>query len=236
MIIYLDILIILNFIVNYCFMKLIYIIFHEKIKTIRLIISSSVSIILLFSFFTNYIIFTIIKIFGGVLLVFISFNYSNHKRFIIMTSLYYLLQFSFIGVLNIFNVHGCSIFAFLLLICLLIIIYSQKSHIYDKKTYKVIIKLVDEIIEIDGFLDTGNMACYYDKPIIFLDKKYYSNKLTISNVIKLRTVNDEQYINCYKPKEFYVLDCNKKISKDVLIAFSSFNNDVNCLLNNLLFN
>lgn len=236
MVIYLDVLITLNFIVNYCFMKLIYLIFHEKIKPIRMIISSLVSILLLFSFFTNYIIYTIIKIFGGVLLILITFKYSNHKRFIIMISLYYLLQFSFIGVLNIFNVQGCSIFVFLLLVCLLILIYSQKSHIYDKKSYKVIIKFIDEIIELNGFLDTGNMASYYDRPIIFLDKKYYSNKLIISNVVKIRTVNEEQYINCYKPKEFFILDCNKKIPKDVLIAFTSFENDVNCLLNNLLFN
>lgn len=235
MTIYLDILIALNFIVNYCFVKIIYLLFNEKVNLFRIILSSLLAIILLFSFLFNYIIFNIVKIIGGVLIIFIAFKYTNKKRFIIMTTLYYLLQFSFIGVLSIFNVKGCSVFVFLLLICLLMIIYSKKCNIYNEKTYKVIIKLVKETIELEGFLDTGNTACYYEKPIIFLDYQYYNNKLQVCNTIKIKTINDEQYINCYKPINFYLVDNNKKIAKDVLIAFTSFDNDIGCLLNNQLF-
>ena len=59
MVIYLDILIFLNFIINYCFMKLIYLVFNEKVNKIRLIMSSLVSVFLLLSFdifspFFNY--------------------------------------------------------------------------------------------------------------------------------------------------------------------------------------
>ena len=39
MIIYLDILIMLNFVINYCFLKLIYILFNEKVNKIRIILS-----------------------------------------------------------------------------------------------------------------------------------------------------------------------------------------------------
>lgn len=235
MTIYLDILIVLNFIVNYCFVKIIYLLFNEKVNLFRVIMSSLFAIILLFSFLFNYIIFNIIKIIGGVLIIFIAFKYTTKKRFIVMSVLYYLLQFSFIGVLSIFNVKGCSIFVFLLLICLLVIIYSKKCYIYNDKTYKVIIKLVDETIEIEGILDTGNMASYYDKPIVFLDYKYYNNRLQVYNTVKIKTINDEQYINCYKPYKFYIVDKDKKIAKDVLIAFTSFDNDIKCLLNNQLF-
>ena len=119
MVIYLDILIFLNFIINYCFMKLIYLVFNEKVNKIRLIMSSLVSVFLLLSFFFNSIIYNIVRVFGGLILIIIAFKYSNKKRFVIMLSLFYLLQFSFIGVLSIYNIKGCSIFAFLLLICLL---------------------------------------------------------------------------------------------------------------------
>lgn len=236
MIIYIDIIIFLNFIINYCFIKLIYLLFKEKVNKKRIITSSILSVLLLLSFFTNYIVFNIVKIFGGLLLVFVGIKYSNKKRFIIMSCLYYLLQYSFIGVLSIYNVKGCLIFVLLLLICILMIICMKKSHIYDKKTYKVIIKLFDEEVMLDGFVDTGNMASYYDTPIIFIDKKYYNNNLIIEHTVELKTINDRKYVNCYKPKEFYIIDNNKKISKDVLISFSKFDNDFECILNNLLFN
>ncbi len=236
MIIYLDILIFLNFIINYTFVKLIYLLFNEKINILRIIISSIISVLLLFSFLFDYQIYNLIKIFGGILLVFISFKFSNKKRFIIMVCLFYILHFSFIGVLNIFNVKGCSIFVFLMLICLFIMITTKKCHIYNKKTYKVIIKLNNNLIlNLDGFLDTGNMASYLGKPIIFIDIKYYTNTLKINNSIKIKTVNDCRIINCYKPKDFYIIDNNQKIHKDVLIAFTKFDKDINCLLNNLIF-
>lgn len=235
MIIYIDELIFLNFTINYSFIKIIYILFNEKVNTSRIIISSLISIIMLFSFLLNYSIYNIIKIIGGIIIIFTAFKYSNKKRFIIMTTLYYLLQFSFIGVLSIFNVKGWSVLLFLLLICLLILIYSKKSNIYNEKTYKVIIRLVNETIVLNGFLDTGNKACYYEKPIVFLDYKYYSNQLSIYTTVKIKTVNEEQYINCYIPEKFYIIDNNKKIEKEVLIAFTSFDDNINCLLNNLLF-
>ena len=61
MVIYLDILIMLNFVINYCFMKLIYIVFNEKINKIRIILSSLISVCMLFAFFFNSLIFNIVK-------------------------------------------------------------------------------------------------------------------------------------------------------------------------------
>lgn len=235
MIIYLDILIMLNFVINYCFIKLIYILFNEKVNKIRIILSSIFSIILLFSFLFDYIIFNIIKIVGGIFLIFIAFKYTNKKRFVIMTCLYYILQFSFIGVLSIFNVKGCSVLIFLLLICLIVLIYSKKNTIYNNKTYKIVVCFNDNTITLDGFLDTGNLACCNEYPIVFIDKKYYNSDLKVFNVSTIKTVNGNKIVNCYKPKSFYIIDNNKKISKDVLISFSSFDNNISCLLNNLMF-
>lgn len=152
-----------------------------------------------------------------------------------MTCLYYLLELSFVGILSIFNIKGCLIFLILFIVCLLMIICMKKNHIYNNKTYKVIIILNNKTIELEGFLDTGNMASYFDTPIIFLNKKFYNKNLKVDYLAKLKTVNDIQYINCYKPEKFYIIDNNKKIAKDVLISFSNFDNDISCLLNNLMF-
>lgn len=235
MVIYLDILVFLNFIINYCFMKLIYLIFNEKINKARIILSSLISVGMLFAFFFNSIIYNIVKIFGGIILIIIAFKYSNKKRFVIIISLYYLLQFSFIGVLSIFNIKGCSIFVFLLLVSLLVLIFSKKSTIYNNKIYKIIIKLNNEVINIEGYLDTGNMASFNGTPIVFLEEKYFNNKLKLIGKVNIKTINSEQSINCYKPDKFILLDNNKKIEKEVLIAFSSFDNNINCLLNSLMF-
>lgn len=197
--------------------------------------SSLFSIILLFTFLLNYHIYNLFKIIGGCLIILISFKYSSKRRLLIMISTYYLLQFSFIGILSVFNVKGLYCLVFLFLICLLLIIYSKKSHISTKQTYKVIVKLRNKELYLDGFLDTGNIANYCNKPIIFLDKKYYDKELIVETVIGINTVNGLEYINCYKPAAFYILEKNIKIQKDVLVAFTNFKDDINCLLNNLLF-
>ena len=118
MILYIDLIIIMNFIVNYCFVQLMSILFNERINYIRIIISSTVSVILLFSFFLNYLLYVFFKIFGGVILILISFKFINKKNLIIRICLYYLLQFSFIGILSIFNVKGCLCLVIILIIIL----------------------------------------------------------------------------------------------------------------------
>jgi len=235
MVIYIDVIIFLNFIINYCFMELIYMLFHEKENKTRIIISSLFSVVLLFSFLLDYMIFNFIKIFGGVILVFIAFKYQNKKRLIISLCLFYILQFSFIGILSIFNIQGCLCLLFLLIICLLFMICFQKKT-FNNKYYDVIVKLIDEEIHLKGFLDTGNFANHYNKPIIFLDKKYYNKELIVSDIVNIKTVTGTQFLNCYTPKSFYIIIDNKKQQKDILVAFIDFDNDVNCLLNDLLFN
>ena len=152
-----------------------------------------------------------------------------------MCALYYILQYAFIGVLTIFNVKGLACLVFLLLVCLLVLIYSRRSHILPQKTYKVIVEINNKKYNIDGFLDTGNIACYYDLPIIFLDYKYYDNTLKEVGVIEVNTISGTGIIKCFKPDHFYILENNKRIEKDVLVSFYEFKDQTNCLLNYLLF-
>lgn len=235
MVLYLDVILFLNFIVNYCFMKLIYILFKEKESIRRLILSSVLSLCLLLCFLLNYYLFNIVKIIGGMFLISVAFKYSNKTRYIFMCALYYILQYAFIGVLTIFNVKGLACLVFLLLVCLLVLIYSRRSHILPQKTYKVIVEINNKKYNIDGFLDTGNIACYYDLPIIFLDYKYYDNTLKEVGVIEVNTISGTGIIKCFKPDHFYILENNKRIEKDVLVSFYEFKDQTNCLLNYLLF-
>ena len=232
MIIYLDVIIFLNFIINYCFMQLIYILFHEKENIIRIILSSLISVMLLLSFLLNHHIYNFIKIIGGIILILFAFKYTTKKRFIINVCLFYLLQYSFIGILSIFNITGCFCLLILLVVCLIVVIIFNKNQ-FEYKNYNIELKINNKQIKMIGFLDTGNVASYWNKPIIFLDKKFYNKDFKVYTIINIKTINGIEYINCYRPEYFYIND--NKISKDVLIAFTKFDNDINCLLNGLLF-
>ena len=233
MIIYLDLLITLNFIINFVFLRLIYIIQNKKENYIRIILSSVFSILLLLSFLLNYKIYNIIKLFGGLMIILIGLKIDSKKNFIISSILFYFMQFSFIGILKIFNIKGCFCLFVLLLVCLMTLIILRNKMV--KMNYNVFIKLNNKELILEGYLDTGNNANYYNKPIIFIDKKYYDNTLKVIGVVNIKTINGSEFINCYYPEEFYIIENNNKIPKNVLIAFSDFDNKIQCLLNNMLF-
>ncbi len=188
---------------------------------------------LLLSFLLNHHIYNFIKIIGGIILVLSAFKYTTKRRFIINACLFYLLQFSFIGILSIFNITGCFCLLILLVVCLLVMIIFKRKQ-FTNKYYNIELKINSNQINITGFLDTGNIASYCNKPIIFLDKKFYDKNFNVYTIVNIKTIKGIEYINCYKPEYFYIND--NKISKDVLIAFTKFDNDINCLLNVLLFN
>lgn len=234
MVLYIDIILFMNFIINYCFLELIYILFNEKIKILRIVLSSFLSLIFLFFFFTNYYIFNIVKISGGFLIILTGIKFVNKFKYIVMVSLYYILEFAFIGILQAFNIKGVLGIAFLFIVCLLLLIYSKRKNIFKNKTYKVIIEIEKTKVEINGFIDTGNTATCKNLPIIFIDNKYFKETYKVYNQVLITTVNSMKYIKCYKPSKIFIYENNKKIEKECLIAFCSLEN-TECLLNNLMF-
>lgn len=234
MVLYVDVILFMNFVINYCFLELIYLLFNEKIKIMRIVISSLLSLVFLFSFFTNHYIYNIIKIGGGFIIVLIGIKFVNKFKYIVMVSLYYILEFAFIGILQSFNIKGIVGLLFLFIICLLMLIYSKRKNIFKTKTYKIIIEIEKSKVEIEGFLDTGNTATYKSFPIIFVDKKYFKESFKVYNQVLISTVNNVKYIKCYKPDKIFIYESNKKIEKECLIAFCELDN-TECLLNNLMF-
>ena len=129
---------------------------------------------------------------------------------------------------------GCLCLVIILIIMLLFLIVFKTVKLNNEK-YQVNIIINNETYFIDGYLDTGNLASFQNKPIIFLDKKYYKKEMIVYGVIPIKTISGIQMINCYEVESFCILIEKKKIYKDVLISFSDFENNINCLLNNLLF-
>lgn len=189
MIVYLDLVIISTIIVNFAFIKLISVIFMEKLNAIRVICGLICCVLSLLLFILPIEIYNL-RYFVGIIIGIISFSYYDIKNFIIKITTFYLLNLSFIGTLVVFNIHNVLIMLIaLLFIIVLYIVESYKNKM--NKYYKVIMN--NQILT--AILDTGNEAYYKNTPVVFINMKYFNDsfnevgKLTIYNVSTIDIIN-----------------------------------------------
>jgi len=246
MIVYLDLVFLINFIMDFYILSSVKFLLRLNTKVIRIILGSlvgSLSLILLF-FEMNNILFNSLKIIISLLMTLITFGKSEffNKLFylyivsIVLGGTLYLINDSLGYEVNnfIFINNGYSInLIILLMISPLILFLYVNEHIkYKKKIntkYDVIIKLKKKTIKVIGFLDTGNKLIdpYFKRPIILLNKKHI--KLDVEKIIYVpfNSLNNNGLLKCIIPE--YILVNNKKI-KNVLIGISE-NLDIDCILN-----
>ena len=212
MVIYIDLLIILNFIFDYLLLLTTAIILKRKINKLRIAISSIVgelSIILLI-FNMNYIIY------------------------------FYMLSIILAGFIYFLKINNINYFFSLLIAPLVLYIYyhQNKRIITNYKNYyklKIVFKNNKEI-NCTGYLDTGNKLIdpISNKPIILLDKRLCKGVIQIRTPIYVpyNVLNNHGLLSCIKPK--YIEIENKKVDK-VLIGIMENNiniDGIDCILNN----
>ena len=252
--IYLDLIFVLNLFFDFTLLFSVNYILKRKTKLIRLILSSivgSLSTFLLFISFNSFELF-IIKLIISILMILVSFGYTDIKYFI--KNIYYLYFISILlggflyfidislyykheGIIFINN--NLSINFVLMLIISPIIIYlyikNKKEEINYKKYYDVQINIDNKKLILNGFLDTGNkLKSYSGYPIILIKKNLinFNNKKLI--YIPYNTVNNKGILKCIKLNEIKIND--KIINKNYLIGLiDDINIDgVNIILNTLL--
>ncbi len=235
MVLYVDYIFFINFLIHYIFISLIHYLFHDQVSKIRLFLSSVLSSLFLFAFLLDSFFFLLFKIFGGMILVFFSFRYEHPGKYIMQLSLYYLLEFSLIGIVQSFHLHGFLLLLAIVFLSLFFLIQNQRKVVIndDQQQYHVIIQCQHEKKELLGFLDTGNQSMSLGKPIVFLHQKYYSPHFKSIGKVHVQTIGGDVSIECFCPKDFILLVNHKKIHKNVLIAFADLSTD--CLLNVHLF-
>lgn len=249
MIIYLDLIFLINFIMDFYILSGVKFLLRLQTKFIRIIIGSligSLSLILLF-FKLNIIEINLLKILISILMAYITFGKNKflNKLFyiyivsIILGGSIYLINDSlgyevenFIFINKGYNI---NIIILLILSPIIICLYIKEFLTYRKKintTYNVIIKLNNKIINIEGFLDTGNKLIdpYFHRPIILLHKKYIKYKKNVLYV-PYSSLNNNGLLKCVIPE--YILIDNKKIDK-CLIGISD-NLKYDCILNERIF-
>lgn len=228
--IYLDIVILVNFGINFLFSFLILTLFNEKASITRLMISSLCASVMVVTMIFDIIIYNFFKIFGAVFLTYIGLG--TH-RFVLKTSIFYLLHFALTGVVASFSIkHIYLLFGIIVVVVLIILENFRRRSINSLHLkYNISVTFNKKKFDLQGYLDTGNFVCYKNIPIIFIDKKFFQSNLGISEVVLVQTVEHLTKINIYIPDSFIIKIKNKKIKKDVYIAFTKLEVGLDCLLN-----
>ena len=250
MIIYIDLIIILNFFIDLFLLMGVDILLKRKSKFIKIFLSSilgAISTLLLFYINNNYTLI-LYKFVISIFMVLIAFRYESFKYFkdnlvwlyilsIILAGSIYLFSDS-VSLNNkglVFEGNGLKINLILLIILGPFIIYkyikeNKKYQNTYSNYYNISIYYDDTILNGIGFLDTGNNLKdpYFKRPIILVNKKLIKNNIN-TYLVPFYSVNNNDLLEVFKPKKIIV---NNKTIKNVSIGLSDVNMDgVKIILN-----
>ena len=240
MIIYIDLLIILNFIYDFLILKVVGIVLKRNITNIRFIMSSLVgelSIILLLN--SNYIILIISKLILAIIMNIIAFKFKGVKYLLINLSYFYMISIILGGFIYFLHINGVNYIIIIFLIPLLLIIYiiqNNLRHNYNNYYDVIITYNNNHTIKVIGYLDTGNNIVdpISKKAVIILNKSMYKEKYKNYIYVNVKVLNNTTLIKCIKVK---CVEINNHIIKNVLIGIVDEKiriDGVDCLLNNKL--
>ncbi len=233
--IYIDELVILNFIIDFLILKTTSSILKLNTKTSRLIISSIVGEISLLYLFINFnnIELTLFKLLIGVIMNLISFGYINLKDFIKNLLYFYMFSFFLGGTLYYLKIESLVKYKYYLLLIPIImnilkkLTYNLKNII--KLRHKVTIYLKNgNVLYLNGYMDTGNTLVepYTNKNVIIINKDIKEKFF----LVPFKTIENSSLLKCFKPKKVYIDGIGERNDIVVGVTNKKFNG-FNCLLN-----
>lgn len=250
MTIYIDLVLILNFIIDFLLLISVDLLLKRHTKIKKIIIASllgSISTIMLFYIHNNYLLL-FYKFIISILMIIIAFKYNSFNYFkenlfwlyiisIILGGSIYLLndQITLSNKGIVFSANGLKINALLLLIVGPIIIYKyikaqKKYYMNYSNYYDVIIYYNDIKVSGTGFLDTGNKLVdpYFKKPIILVNSSLIKEDVK-TFLVPYDSLNNHNLLKVFKPK--YIMINNTK-KKNLLVGLSDVEvNGVKIILN-----
>ena len=229
---YIETIIVLNFIIDYILLKTISNLLKLQTTNKRLILSSLIGeITLIYLLNINQIIITLSKILIISLMIYVSFGYNDLKSFIKNIIFYFMISFFLGGIL--YYLKNNNIKYYLLLIPVIMNIYEYfEYNLKDiiKNKYRVNIYLNNgKILYLNGFMDTGNnfIEPYTSRKVIIINEKAEENFY----LVPYQTISGEHSIKCFKPKRVYIEGIGDIKNISVGVIDKKFNG-YNCLLNN----
>lgn len=254
--VYVDLILLLNFILDFILLVSVAMILKRTSHILRLILGAfigSISILSLFISMSSLELF-LLKIFISILMVLVSFGYKNIKYTfnnlvylyllsIILGGALYLINDSFshknIGLVFFRNSFSINIIIILILSPIVTFLYVRrvkKEKEELSKYYKCSITFLNnKTVNLTGFLDTGNNLYdpYKKRPIIVINKTVLASYKPRCILVPCLTVNKESMLKCFRIKKIVI---NGKVIEDECLVGISDNNfnlgEVDLLLHN----
>lgn len=233
--IYIDELILLNFIIDYLILKTTSKILKQNTTTLKIVISSlfgEISILYLFVNLNN-IELTIFKLLIGIIMNLIAFGFDDIKEFIKNVIYFYMFSFFLGGALYYLKIESLVKYQYYLLLIPLIM-NILKYFTYNLKNiislrHKVTIYLKNgKVLYLNGYMDTGNTLKdpYSNKNVIIINKDIDENFF----LVPYKTIDNSSLIKCFKPKKVFIDGLGER--KDIVVGISNKKfKGFNCLLN-----
>lgn len=254
--VYIDLILIINFLFDFILLLATSIILKRNVKIIRIILGAlfgSLTTLSLFIRFNTIELF-FFKVVVSTLMILVSFGFKDYKYF--FKNIYYLYMISILlgGIIYFINIQfsyknegllfvtkGAGINVIIGGIFSIIILYRYIKQVKLLKTnynkyYKIRIYFKNgQILTFNSFLDTGNKLIdpYKKWPIILINenKIKYVNKTIL---VPYHTVNGRGLLKCIKPEKIYIDGVGFK-NKLLVGLTSSINIDgADCILNEKL--
>lgn len=250
--IYLDLILILNFFLDFILLLATGIILKRKINIKLLTLSSfigSLSILILF-FNINSLMLFIIKLILSIIMILIGYPKKNLKYFFYNLVVFYIDSIFLGGCLYMLNIsfsyknegliffnNGLSINLIVLLFLAPIILFfyiKEQKFIKNKYNnyYKTTIYIGDHLVEATGYIDSGNTLTFKGKSVLLIDKRKVIFLQEGYRIIPYKVVNKIMMLKIYKCDKVII---NNHEFKNIYIGLSEddFNIDgVDILLNN----
>lgn len=252
--IYLDLILILNFFLDFIILVSTGVIAKRKINIKLITLSSfigSLSILILF-FNINSLELFLLKLVLSIIMIIISFPKLDIKYILNNLSIFYIVSIFLGGILYMLNLqvsykhtgliffnNGLSINLIVLIILspITLILYIKQQKMMKNKYnnyYPTDIYINNNVFKFTGYIDSGNNLTFKGKPVIFIKK----DKISLNNdeyrIIPYRVVNQIMMLKIYKCDKVII---NKHIFKNIYLGINEedFNIDgVDVLLNNKL--
>lgn len=232
--VYLDIILIINFIFDFISILGTSIILKRNTKFSRIIIGSILGEISMLTIFIRFnpVELVLFKILISLLINYIVFNFKNIRFFSTNLYYFYLIELLLGGLLYMFKSNNILLEILIGIIFIYIFINNIKKLKNNYNKYiSIRLDINNNTYKLNAFLDTGNKLKdpYLNSPIIILN----NNKFNLNGdiLVPYSTCNYNGLLKCIKGSNLYIND--KKINKKFLIGLSNNINldGVDCIFN-----
>lgn len=236
MTVYIDGLLFLNFYLDFLLLLTVVVILKRNVKLFRIILGSflgSLTILVLFFEIGSLELF-FIKIYLSFIMCIVCFGYHNLKSFLINVGCFYMVSILLGGFLYFLNItfsyknnglvffnNGISVNALFLILVSPIILYFyiKQMKMFKSKVvcfFKTNIYVGKKILNLNGYLDTGNTLTYKSKPVILtnIDNNFRNKKIYIPYIV----IGGSGVLECIKVRKVEVIGIG--VFENVYLGFS----------------